>query len=395
MNNYCFPNEDLSLSDTNKAIWSLGPNRRKSLHNLWNTARYGLIFRAGTTLQLQEAPDDTIAARNDIASLTSLDLFSAMIVVRADRILYEKYAPDFGVDQLHSIQSITKMTINLIIGRLEEEGAIKLDDRIGDYIPEIGAGYVDATIQEVLDMNVTNAYSEDFSDPTATYFAHEEAMGWRLPVEPTCELTQRSFLSQIGKGESVTRPSFAQYKDANSDVLAWVAERASGTPLRSMLAEIVDAAGLEHVLYVSTDRDGFPNFDGGACLSARDLARFLMLFIRGGAGVHGGTVGSSAFIKRSRERGVSMPPPHDWVRYSNHVMVWGRAIGHTGWAGQCAFVDEATNTIGVFFGVSEDEHGLAPGLMAPVIEVFASIAGVDLPKRTADDGVKYNKRTRT
>ncbi len=68
-----------------------------------------------------------------------------------------------------------------------------------------------------------------------------------------------------------------QYKDANTDVLGWIAERVSGRPLRAFLADIADAAGLEGALHVTTDREGVPSLHGGASLTARDLARYFTL----------------------------------------------------------------------------------------------------------------------
>ena len=53
--------------------------------------------------------------------------------------------------------------------------------RIGDHLPEIGSGYADATVQDVMDMNIVNDYAEDYSDPMTTALAdHGVAMGWRL-----------------------------------------------------------------------------------------------------------------------------------------------------------------------------------------------------------------------
>src|SRR5690606_35614588 len=109
--------------------------------------------------------------------------FSAMVVIRGSHVLHEAYAPDFGPDRPHSIQSIGKMALNLMIGRLVEDGTIALDAPVERYVPEIGSGYRSATVQQVLDMDVANDYTEDFTDPAATYWDHEVAMGWRLPPE--------------------------------------------------------------------------------------------------------------------------------------------------------------------------------------------------------------------
>ena len=104
-----------------------------------------------------------------------------MVAVRGGDVLFERYAPDFGPNQPHSVQSITKTTMNLVVGLLVEQGRIDLGKEVRHYLPDIGSGYAAATVQDVLDMNAINDYSEDYSDPYASVFLHEAAMGWRLP----------------------------------------------------------------------------------------------------------------------------------------------------------------------------------------------------------------------
>ncbi|RUU24283.1 serine hydrolase domain-containing protein, partial [Mesorhizobium sp. M6A.T.Ce.TU.016.01.1.1] len=123
--------------------------------------------------------DWTIGERPDVARFLAMPHFSAFVVVQGGRILYEAYAPDFGPDRPHSIQSITKTTLNLMLGRCVADGLVDLNRRIRDYLPEIGTGYADATLRDVADMNVANEFSEDLDDPYATWFAMERDAGWR------------------------------------------------------------------------------------------------------------------------------------------------------------------------------------------------------------------------
>jgi len=184
-------------------------------------------------------------------------------------VLFERYAPDFGPDQPHSIQSITKTLMNLMVGRLVEQGVLDLSKTIEHYVPEIGSGYAKATLQQVLNMDVVNDYSQEFADPRATYYRYEEAMGWRLPLDPEQEPTQRGFLPQIASTDPTNHSGHIHYKDANTELLGWVVERAGGRSLRSSLADIVDAAGLEGSFHITTDRAGAPTLSGGGCLTAR------------------------------------------------------------------------------------------------------------------------------
>ena len=69
--------------------------------------------------------------------------------------------------------------------------------KVKEYLPEIGTGYAEATIQQVLNMDLSNSYSEDYSDPFASSFIHETTLGWRLPTKKIPEINQKNFLSSI------------------------------------------------------------------------------------------------------------------------------------------------------------------------------------------------------
>jgi CubicO group peptidase (beta-lactamase class C family) len=372
-----FPNPDLVVVSVNKSHWTHPDHRRHGFHNLHRLARYGMSFRAAQVLRLDKRADLRIANREDVQRLTALPWFSAMVVIRGQHVLFERYAADFGAERSHSIQSITKTVVNLIVGKLVETGVLDLSQPVSHYVPEIGSGYAAATLQEVLNMDVVNEYSEDFADPRATCYAHEEAMGWRLPRAPGYEETQRSFLKRIASNDVVNRTGQAHYKDANTEVLGWVVERAHGRPLRAYLADIVDAAGLEGALYITADRDGCPTLSGGACLTARDLARYFSLFVRGGHGVNGESVGSGAFIERTMSSGVAMSCPYEGIRYSNHLMVSGRSLGHGGWGGQYAIANLDTGTLAIFLSVLENEHASNRDYHGPVIRMLESVTAMD------------------
>jgi CubicO group peptidase (beta-lactamase class C family) len=357
------PNPDLVVTEGNMSRVTCADHRRHGFHNLHTLARYSLSFRAARVLPLRKRMDLRIADLESVRHFTSLPWFSAMVVLRDGDILFERYAPDLGTDQPHSIQSITKTLMHLVLGRLVQEGAVDLSRTVAHYVPEIGSGYAAATVQQVLNMDVVNDYSEDFTDPCATYYDHEEAMGWRLPRDPYREQTQRGFLTRITGSDLANRSGIAQYKDANTDVLAWIAERAGTRPLRAFLADIVDAAGLEHALHITADRDGVASFDGGACLTARDLARYFSLFARKGEGVNGERVGNAAFIESALAGGLPLTSPYD-------------DMSHAGWGGQFAIADLDTRRVAVFLSVIESQHALNREYLGPVIDMLQTIVSM-------------------
>ncbi|MCX8508562.1 MAG: serine hydrolase, partial [Rhodobacteraceae bacterium] len=306
--NVTYPNPDLAVGVGEKPGWNQPDRRRAAFHNLHQTVRYAQSFRAARIWQLRKDIRTAIGLRDDVRAMTALPCFSAMVVLRGDRVLYERYAADFGPDRAYSIMSISKTTMNLVIGRLMAEGRVDLSQSVEHYLPWIGPGYAKATVQQVLNMDVVNDYSEDYSDPNSRCFAHEATTGFRLPADEVAEGTMKSFLATIGLETGTidcqNRSGIAQYKSANTDILACIAEVASGRAVSSFLADIADAAGIEGVLNVACDREGFAVSDGGICLTARDLARYGMIFARGGKGVGGQEVGCADFIARTLSSGV-------------------------------------------------------------------------------------------
>ena len=347
-------NPDLVVGPDQREAWITSGHRRWGFHNLYRLTRYGMYLRSRDVLTLKRRIDRRIGDMPEVRRLTGTTFFSGMVVLRGDELVFEAYAPDFGPDRPHTVMSISKTAMNLVIGRLVEDGSLDPSSTVGQHLPEIGSGYADASIQDVMDMNIVNDYSEDYSDPLTTALQHGAAMGWR--VTDDCDLTNREFLKRINSNDLENRTGEPQYKSANTDVIGWVAERITGRPLRDFFIEIVEAAGLRDTFFMSCDLEGVPNLDGGICMSARDLARYGLIFARGGMGIHDERVGGSAFIDATRaQTGPRYPAPADHITYGNQLRTNGRWVGHGGWGGQFMLVDPESETVVTFFSVLEDE----------------------------------------
>lgn len=368
-------NPDLSVGSDRRPRWNSAPHRRQGFHGLHRMARYVQSFRASQVLDLRLSADLSIAARDDVRWLTGSPWFSAMAVTEGNRLLYEAYAPDFAPDAPHSIMSVSKMSMNLIIGRLWEEGRLRLDETVGDVLPGIGAGYAGARLADVLNMNVQNGYDEDYHDPQAAVFLHEAATGMRLPEGP--EMTNRAFLAGIGlapgRVDTLNETGLCLYKSANTDVLGLIAEARGGRPLSAWVADLADAAGVEGAVHVCTDRSGFPLLNGGLCLTARDLCRYGAVFARKGTGADGRPFGSARFIDETRRGGVPMPAPRGHLRYSCQTNTDGVWLGHGGYGGQYLVANPETGRVACFLSVLQDEDGYDSDYYPPIIAMLAAI----------------------
>ena len=372
-----YKNPDLSITKYNLAAWAIPENRRHGFHNLYRLPRYSFSVRAPEILDLERDISVGMGFRSDVKEMTQSQSFSAMVVLKGQRLLYENYAGDFHPNHPHTLMSISKLTINLICGQLISNGSLDVLKKVKDYIPNIGSGYAEATVQQVLNMDLENNYSEDYSDPLSTSFEHETSLGWRLPSENINEQSQKEFLCTIESiGSSIENDTpYAKYKSANTDVLAWICEEVSQRPLRDWIIDIVEATGIEGNWYMHTDREGFPVTDGGVNLNCRDLARFGQLFCRYGLGVNNKFVGNKHFIQDTiKNPGPPRLPPEDFIFYSNQAMTNKEWIGHGGYGGQFLLANPKTGISVAFFSVLENSDALDNEYKIKMVEMMSDIA---------------------
>ena len=368
-------NPDLEVVKDNKARWNTPDWRRDGFHNLHEIARYMTRIRSDRVLVLDKNINQNIADLPEVISLTSTEIFSGMCIVKGQTVLYEKYADDFGPDHPHTIMSITKTIMNLVLGELIRDGKIDPSHPVSHYLPEVGSGYAEATVQQVMNMDMENEYSEDYADPNSSSYFHEVALGWRLGMEGISDKQgQRDFLKTIKSDDVANKTGYANYKSANTDLLAWLAEEVGEKSMHEWLIDITEAAGLEHAFNMTTDRTGFPTIDGGGCLTARDLCRFGLLFARSGKGVDGRKIGDAEFIQLTRDNpGPGFEDDPDYVKYSNQMFTNGVWLGHAGWGGQFMLANPDTGAVGVFFSVLENASAWDPVYKMRIIKMLDHI----------------------
>ena len=372
-------NPNLVIVRDNKAKWYLPETRRDGYRNLHKINRYGLLFRSDLVLKLTKNFNKDIGKKTSVKKMTNHKYFCSLLVGKNQEILYEKYASDFSKSQPQTIMSITKMFINLFIGELLEKKMIDLNNNISHYLPNIGTGYASAKIQDVLNMNIDNSYSEDYTDPYTSSYLHEFVIGWRLPKNLKDIETQDRYLNKIEAKKDkdlFNNSEFSHYKSANTDVLGLLVEKISGKPLRDWLLSAVEAAGFEDALYMGTDRNYTPWIAGGGCLISRDFLRYGLLFSRKGHGVENRKVGSASFIDQTlKNKGTKyMELKKDkFLYYSNSTMKSGDWIGHSGLGGQFLAVNLKTGIVASYFSVIDTPSGTDEKYKADMINMLDEI----------------------
>ena len=356
-------NPSLVVLRDNKPKWYLPESRREGYRNLHKTNRYGLLYRSDLVLKLNTKQNKKIENIPSVKKMVNHKYFCSLLVGKDQDILCEKYANDFTNKTPQTIMSITKIFVNLFIGELVEKKIINIKDKISKYLPNIGTGYAEATIQDVLDMNIENAYSEDYTDPFTSSYLHEPVCGWRLPKNLNEKIGQEEFLNKIESNKNrdlKNTTGFSHYKSANTDVIGLLIEKVSKKKLKDWVLDAVEAAGFEDALYMGTDRFGMPWISGGGCLISRDFLRFALLFSRKGLGVENRNIGSSSFFDQTLDnKGTKYLEftKGKYVYYSNSVMKSGNWIGHSGLGGQFLAANLKTGIVASFFSVIDTPSG--------------------------------------
>ena len=372
-------NPELTTLKDNKASWNLPKTRRFGYRNLHKINRYSIFLRSDLILKLNSKPNKTIAKFPLVKKMTKNKSFCSLIVGNRQNILFEKYAKDFKKNQPQTIMSITKMFVNLFIGELVTNRLIDLNKKVSHYLPKIGSGYANAKIQDVLNMNVINSYTEDYTKAYSSSFMHEPVGGWRLPKNLKNHLSQEEYLNTIKKSKNkslINNSEYAFYKSANTDVVGLIIEKVSGRTLRDWVLSAVEAAGFEDGLYIASDRYGMPWMSGGGCLITRDFLRMGLLFARKGMGVGDRKVGSSSFLDKTI---FNVGPKYmnlskdKYLYYSNSTMVSGNMIGHSGYGGQFLATNFKTGNVAAFFSVLETKSATKESYKTDMINMLIDL----------------------
>jgi hypothetical protein len=198
-----------------------------------------------------------------------------IVVLHRGSRIYERYFGALQAHRPHACFSITKSYAATLAATLLHERVLDEAKTIAHYLPEMsGTAYEDATLRQVLDMQIGVEYSETYADPKAHIWDYGRAGGMR-PRGPDYAGPGNfyEYLRTLRK-EGTHGAAFA-YKTINTEVMCWVMKRVTGLALEDMLSDrIWSKIGCEEDGYLTVDTIGVAM--GGAGLSAtlRDLCRF-------------------------------------------------------------------------------------------------------------------------
>lgn len=298
--------------------------------------------------------EDQDGVTTTVGNVIETGYMDGFVVLCQGVIVAERYADGVPPHEPHLLMSVTKSFTGSLTGILVEHGLLSPDDSVIDIIPEVkGSAYDGARVRHVLDMSVGMDYDEDYDNPHSDMAYLDAAGGWRPPIEGAPD-NLRDYIATMrpaGKHGEVFH-----YVSTNTDLLGWILERVSGTDFATLLSrEIWQPMGAGTDAYITLDRLGAPQTDGGLCVTTRDLARFGQLHLQNGV-MHGRRIIPESWIRDSRENGdaeawdrgnfaETMPGCHYRSKWYTDLNDPHRPFFGIGIHGQMLFVDPVAGVV--------------------------------------------------
>ncbi len=274
----------------------------------------------------------------------------AVVVLQDGAVVGERYAPGIGADTPLNGWSMTKSVMGALIGTLVGEGKLRLEDR--RLLPQWsvpGDTRAEIALEDLLRMRSGLRFSEVYSDPLS-------------------DVTRMLFDGYDAAGFAASRPLEAppgtrwKYASGTTNILSLIARRAAGEadylswPRRALF----DPLGMTSAI-IEPDASG--TFIGSSFMfaTARDWARFGLLYANGGRGVlpeGWAAFGASPTPQAPNERYGA----HWWLKLSPELgggtaaaeRVPRDAIHALGHEGQCLTVIPSRRLVVVRLGLSID-----------------------------------------
>ena len=347
------------------------------------------VPRSGPVWPLATGPKLTMPAHQSGGQPMPYDAWAdrtftnALLVMRDGKIVFEDYRNKSDAATHFISFSMAKTITALLVGiALGEHKIRSLDDKAGEYVPELkSGGYGDATIRQILQMRSGVDYEERYD------FGEHPSLAATIHTKAIVRNQMRFADPAMTIGKKTVPGSTFNYATLDTAVLGWILERATGEKL-----EAYTASHLWGPLGAETDAfwmaDGPPGT--GRALNGmgynavlRDFARLGQLMLDGGK-VGGTQVVPAGWLKQM----TTMIPFPEAVTKAIPFKGYGfqtwqvdnepGAFSAVGLAGQFIYVHPATRTVIVKLSFNPP---VEPEWLTPeVLDYFHAIVRAPAPK---------------
>jgi CubicO group peptidase (beta-lactamase class C family) len=298
---------------------------------------------------------------------------------------------------LYDLASLTKVVgTTAAVMRLIDRGAVRLDDRVADYLPGfVGDGKNVVTVRHLL--------------------AHQSGMRAFLPLNTLAETAAQAKTIVLEEPLRWTPGSRVEYSDLNAMLLGWIVEVASGVSLDAFIvSDVALPLGMTETHYRVSKADksraapiniwrGHPiagvvhdqnaerldrvSGHAGLYSTGLDMARYAQMYLRGGLGPDGSPFVAPTivdeFITRGRGNRALGWEMNDTTKVDNTgAFLSGSAFGHGGYTGTSIWIDPELD----LFVVLLTNRSAGPKASRSITKLKAVRAGV------ADAAVRLGER---
>lgn len=233
-----------------------------------------------------EVKDPDNGTLTDMATFMRKTFTDAIVIVRGDSIVYEKYFNGMSPDHPHQMMSVTKSFGGLLGLMAVRRGNIGEDDLVTEYVPELrtAGAFAEATFGQVLDMTNSMEFSEDYADPESGIRKYGATLGWTDPL-PGIEYEDSlyDYLVTLGIDAGHKHGEIFHYQTPKTDVVNWVTNRVNGQSFQdAMHDQLWSKLGTEGETYVLLDKNATLVAGGGLNATPHNLARFAIMMISDG-----------------------------------------------------------------------------------------------------------------
>lgn len=211
----------------------------------------------------------------------------AIVVIRGDQIVYEKYLNGMTPNTPHQMMSATKSFGGLLGLMAVANGKLTETDPVSLHVSELktkDGAFADATFGQVLDMTNSMDFSEVYDDPTSGIMTYVSVLGWkpkREGVEYPASLYD--YLATLKTDKAHKHGEVFHYQTPKTDVVNWVTNRVNNESFQETLYnQVWSKIGTDGETYVLLDNNGTLVAGGGLNTTPNNLARFAMMMLNNG-----------------------------------------------------------------------------------------------------------------
>jgi CubicO group peptidase (beta-lactamase class C family) len=157
---------------------------------------------------------------------------NALMVMKDGKVVFEDYRNKSDAATHFISFSMAKTITALLVGiALDEHKIRSLDDKAGDYVPELkSGGYGDATIRQILQMRSGVDYEERYD------FGANPSLAATIHTRAIVRNEMRFADPAMTIGKKTAPGSTFNYATLDTAVLGWILERATGEKLEAYTA---------------------------------------------------------------------------------------------------------------------------------------------------------------